>query len=276
MLDNFVYVDHIGRRFSGLENGVYINENDMRDYDWKYSTINGRLSSFHRDVTTRNLPLTLVHKTGAEALVVRHKLLELAEGDIAAMIPGKIYIGEYYTLGYITGSKKGSYLVNDRYMTLDLKVTSDDPMWYREKRYVFSATDEGTAIGANGADYPYDYPYDYAVALNGRTINNSAITSSAFRVTIYGQATNPAITINDHTYMINGTVSAGEFVVIDSLQKRITHNDGNGKETSWFDLRGREDYIFEPIPAGMNVVNWVGDFGFDLTVIEKRSEPAWT
>lgn len=275
MLDNFVYVDHVGRKFSGREHGVYINYNDMRNYEWKYSTINSRLSRFYTDVTNRTLPLVLAHKTAEEARTIRHRLFSLTEGDIAAMKPGKIYIGDYYTQGYITSSKKSAYLVNDRYCALELRLTSDDPMWYKERQYVFTPGSNETGGSTSGADYPYDYPYDFAVNMNGRSITNDAITESAFRMTIHGQATNPTITINDHEYTVNGTVGVGEMLVIDSISKKITLIDSNGKETNWFDKRGRDDYIFKPIPAGSNMVNWIGNFGFNLTVIEKRSEPAW-
>ena len=63
MLEKFVYVDHLGRRFDGLEYGVYLNYNDLRDYSWKYDTINSRISRFYRPITDRSLPLVVVCNT---------------------------------------------------------------------------------------------------------------------------------------------------------------------------------------------------------------------
>jgi len=155
-------------------------------------------------------------------------------------------------------------------------VTSDDPAWYREETYSFvSASGDATAIGG-GTDYPYDYTYDYAMSLTGRNIVCDSVGDNAFRLRIYGQVQNPVVIIGGHTYAINGTIAAGESLLIDSMAKTIMLTTSTGAKVNWFDKRVRDNYIFQPIPAGQNMVSWVGAFGFDLTVIEKRSEPRWT
>ena len=112
--------------------------------------------------------------------------------------------------------------------------------------------------------------------MNGRKIVCDSVGSSEFRLKIYGEATNPAVVINGHTYKINGTISKGESLMIDSMTKTITLTTASGKKINWFDKRGRKEYIFEPLPTGQSTVSWDGTFGFDLTVVEKRSEPKWT
>lgn len=129
---------------------------------------------------------------------------------------------------------------------------------------------------ANGAGYPYDFPYDYALPLISNNIFCESIGASDFRLLIYGEAANPSVIIGGHNYAINGTVGKGETLLIDSLTKTITLTTAAGNKINWFDKRGRENYIFEPIPTGKVGVNWSGSFGFDLTIIEKRSEPKWT
>jgi hypothetical protein len=84
------------------------------------------------------------------------------------------------------------------------------------------------------------------------------------------------VTIAGNVYAVNGSISAGETLLIDSLNKTITLTTAAGNQINWFDKRNREHYIFKPIPPGQNVVGRNGDFGIDLTVIEKRSEPKWT
>ena len=275
MLDNFIYEDHLGRRFTGLDQGVYLNYNELRDYSWSYDTINNRISRFYRGITERKLPLVVCGKSDAEAIAVKNHLLDLAETDIEANIPGRVYVGEYYTIGYITSSKKSNYLINKRLCNIDLTLTSDDPAWYREQRYPFvPANDAANATG--GTDYPYEYPYDYAVSLTSRTIVCNTAGSNPFKLVIFGSAVNPTVSIGGHTYTINGTINAGETLLIDSQAKTITLTTATGAKVNWFDKRDRDNYIFQPIPAGMNTVNWNGSFGFDLTVIEKRSEPRWT
>lgn len=276
MLDKFIYENHLGQRFSGLENGVYLNYSDIRDYSWAHETINSRISRFYRAVTARKLPLVVYGASEAEAVAAKNRLLELAEADIEALLPGRVYVGEYYTTGWITASAKKKYLMSKRLSEITLTLTSDDPAWYREQAHVFLPdSDETSGIGG-GTDYPYDYAYDYALSLKGRQIMCDAVGGSAFRLLIYGEAVNPSIVINGHVYAVNGTVRRGETLLIDSMNKTITLTTAAGGKINWFDKRGRESYIFRPIAPGQNTVTWLGAFGFDLTVIEKRSEPKWT
>lgn len=137
MLDNFILENHLGVRFDGLENGVYLNYNDLRDYSWNYETINSRSSRFFRPITERKIPLIVYCDSDAEAVKVKNRLMELTEADIEAVIPGKVIVGDYYTFGYITASKKSDYLTNKRYCKIELTLTSDDPSWYKEETYLF-------------------------------------------------------------------------------------------------------------------------------------------
>ena len=275
MLEKFIFENHLGQRFEGLPNGVYLNYNDLRDYSWSYDTINNRISRFYMGTKSRKIPLVVYCKSDEEAVAVKNRLHELAEADIEARIPGKIFVGDYYTSGYITASTKSNYLINKRLCNIELTLTSDDPVWYREQKYSFMpGSGTATAIGG-GTDYPYDYPYDFALSLNGRKIVCDSVGRSAFKLLIYGEVTNPAIVIGGHTYSVTGAVRSGESLLIDSMNKTITLTTATGSKVNWFDKRGREDYIFEPLPAGQNMVSWLGTFGFDLTVIEKRSEPRW-
>lgn len=276
MLEKFIFENHLEQRFEGLGNGVYMNYNDLRDYSWNYETINNRISRFYMGTKNRKLPLVVYCASDDEAIQVKNRLLELAEADIEARLPGKVYIGEYYTSGFITGSKKSDYLITKRLCKLELTLTSDNPAWYREQKYTFiPGSGSATSIGG-GHDYPYDYSYDYGLSMNGHRIVCNSVGNNAFKLLIYGPTENPAIVIGEHIYSINGTVGSGETLLIDSLNKTITLTTAQGKKVNWFDKRGRDSYIFEPIPPGRSVVSWLGTFGFDLTVIEKRSEPRWT
>ena len=273
-IDEFVYENHLGQRFEGLSNGVYLNYSDLRDYAWSFDTINRRISRFYRDITSRKIPLVFYCKSGEEAVAAMNRLHELAEADIVARIPGKIFVGDYYTTGYITASVKSNYLSRKKYSRIELTLTSDDPSWYLEHTYSFFPNTEFGFAG--GHDHPFDYPYDYALSIDGQKIMCNSVGTSAFKMRIYGVATNPAVIINGHTYAVNGTVSNGESLLIDSLTKTITLHTASGNKVNWFDNRGRDEYIFEPLPSGQSTVSWSGSFGFDLTVVEKRSEPKWT
>ena len=137
MLEKFIFENHLGQRFEGLANGVYLNYNDLRDYAWSYDTINSKISRFFRPITSRKIPLVVKCASDDEATQVKNRLLELAETDIEAKLPGRIYVGEFYTNGYITASKKSEYLITKQLCKIELTLTSDDPAWYREQTYVF-------------------------------------------------------------------------------------------------------------------------------------------
>lgn len=276
MLEKFIFENHLGQRFEGLENGVYMNYNALRNYSWQYETINNRISRFYRSISSQPIPLVVLCDSDEKAISVKNRLMELAEVDIEARLPGKIYIGEYYTSGYITASEKSNYLINKRLCNIKLTLTSEDSAWYREETHAFYPG-VGISVGiGGGTDHPYDYPYDYALSLKGQKIVSNSVGSSAFRLLIYGETVNPSVVIGSHIYAINGTIGKGETLLIDSLTKKITLTTALGNKINWFDKRGRDHYIFEPIPAGQSAVSWSGAFGFDLTVIEKRSEPKWT
>ena len=276
MLDRFIYEDHLGRRFVGLDCGVYMNYNDLRDYEWSYDTINSKISRFYRPVKKRTIPLIVHCTSDEEAVSVKNKLHELADTDITARRPGKIYIGDYYSYGYITSSVKGNYLISKRLCKITLTFVSDNPAWYMEKPYAFIPGSNTESDIAGGIDYAFDYPYDYALSMVGRRINSDTIGSSAFKMLIYGEITNPSILVGNHLYAVNGLVKQGETLLIDSVNKTITLSTVQGTKINWFDKRERSSYIFEPIPAGQSIVGWPGTFGFDLTIIEERSEPRWT
>ena len=147
MLDKFIYENHLGQRFVGLDFGVYLNSSELRDYSWSYDTINNRISRFYRSLKNRKLPLVIKCNSDEEAVAVKNRLHELAETDIEAKIPGKIFVGDDYTSGYITASTKSNYLTSNQLCYIDLTLTSDDPAWYCEKTYVFPF---------GGADKPED------------------------------------------------------------------------------------------------------------------------
>lgn len=270
--NNFVYENHFGRRFVGLENGVYLNHSDILDYSWSYDLTNNRISRFYRSTTKRKLPLVVIGKTEAEATAALNRLLEVVEADIQNMLPGKIYVGEYYLSGFVTASKKSQYLFSKRYCNLDLEFTTESSFWYRENKYSLTP---GSATIISGMDYPYDYPFDYSASKAGQTVMCDSVQSNAFKLHIFGTAENPTVTIGGHDYSIDGTISAGESLLIDSLTKTITLTKADGTKENWFDKRNRDSYIFQEIPPGQNTVVWNDYFGFDLTIIEKRSEPKW-
>lgn len=277
MLEEFVYVNHMGYVF-GFQD-VFVKSCDLRDYSWNYDTLNSKISRFYRPITKRKITLAIVGTSdqwGSEDVTFyKNELFAITEMDVEAKIPGYVWIGDFWTRGYIIASKKRNYLVNSRYCEIELTLVSDDPAWYRvywNEFYQTPSTDAG-----EGYDYPYEYPYGYSTkSKTTQYIDYYSINGIEFEMCIYGPATNPSIKIGDHEYSINGTVGPDEMLEINSLDKKITLYTPTGEMLNWFDRRSRDSYIFEKIPSGHLAVSWDGSFGFDLNVIEKRSEPEWT
>lgn len=278
MLEQFVYENHKGVRFEGLKHRCFLNHNTLRDYAWETQQINNRIARFKMGLTTRSIPIVFYGATEGETVAAMNRLYSIVDADIAAKLPGKVWINGQYTPGWITGSKKTDYLINKRLCRMELTLASDDPMWYTEKLYVFPAG-AGNADKVDyglGVDYPHDYAHDYALSVVGKAVQCDTAGAAAFRIKIYGEATNPAVVIAGHVYSINATIGKGETLLIDSASKTITLTTANGVKVNMFDARNRDSYIFEPIPPGRSVASRQGTFGFDLTLIEKRSEPRWT
>ena len=73
----------------------------------------------------------------------------------------------------------------------------------------------------------------------------------------------------------NADLSDNEYLTIDSMTKTIVLTKYDGQKENCFHLRNRESYIFEPIPPGENIITWNGAFGFDVILLDERSEPKW-
>ena len=64
-------------------------------------------------------------------------------------------------------------------------------------------------------------------------------------------------------------------MVINSATKKIYKVKNNGEQVNLYHCQGREFYIFEKIPPGTLAVAWAGGFGFDIKLLQERSEPKW-
>jgi hypothetical protein len=168
MLEKFIFENHLGQRFEGLPNGVYMNCKDLRDYSWSYDTMNNRISRFYMRVRNRKIPLTVKCSSDEEAIAVLNRLHELAEADIWARIPGKVFVGDYYTTGYITASTKSNYLISKQMCNIELTLTSDDPAWYCEKQYSFYKNSGNSGGDSGEVIYLVDENGNYLVNEEGK------------------------------------------------------------------------------------------------------------
>lgn len=272
MFERLKYKNHINEVIDFGVDGVFVNTSDLHDYEWSVTSMGNKISALKHGVQSRKLPVIIMCNTEEEGIAARNKLFETFEKDVLAMKHGKIIVGNYYFKCYVTKSTKSDYQKSKRYMSLTLTLSSDYPYWVKESVKSF-----GTSTGTgDGLDYPYQYAFDYFTDVASTTLINTSFVASNFKLNIYGACSNPTINIAGHAYQVNCDVGAGEYLTIDSTTKKIYVTKNDGSTVNCFNNRNKNSYIFEKIPSGQNAVTWAGDFGFDVILMEERSEPKWT
>ena len=274
MLEQLKYVNHKNEVFEFGKDGIFVDTNELHDYEWTVTKKGNRIASLNREISKRKLPVVIICDTEAKGIAARNKLMEVVEKDVLAMMHGKVVLGGYYFRCFVTKSQKKDYLVNGRYIRITLTLTSDFPYWVKETTSVFrKVSTEGG--GGKNLDMNFDHPFDYCSGMSNKTLNNTSFVASDFRMIVYGTCSDPAVYVAGHLYKVNCEVGSGEYLTIDSVSKKITLTANDGTVTNLFNHRDKTSYIFEKIPSGSNTVTWEGDYGIDIILLEERSEPKW-
>lgn len=271
MFEQLRYKNHINEVIDFGKDGIFVNIGALHDYEWKATSKGNKISKLSRGVQTRKLPVVIMCNTEEEGIAARNKLFETFEKDALALQHGQIIIGNFYFKCFVTKSTKSDYQRSKRFMTLTLTLSSDYPYWVNESLKHFAVSKEA----GDGLDYPFDYAFDYFTDITSTTLNNTNFVATNFKLIVYGACSNPAINIAGHTYQVDCTVGEGEYLTIDSTTKKIFVTRNDGSVINHFNDRNKNSYVFEKIPAGQNPVTWNGDFGFDVILMEERSEPKW-
>lgn len=280
--EEFKYINHLNESLPmGQDNKLFINENDLHDYSWDNNSEGGRLSTFTKGVTEKTLPLVIIGKDKEEKNKILNQLFVLGEKDVLTRNYGKLYHGDYYLKCYVTASKKSSYLKRaERFAKDTITISTDYPWWIKELKYSYKVGDDPEqeheiVTTKRNLDYNFDYNIDYLSNEGARTLYNSAVVDSNFKLIMYGPVVNPKIEINGHLYQVNITLLAKEYVEIDSVTKKIRKMNYDGTWSNAFASRNKESYIFKRIEAGYNHFIWDGTFRFDIILYDERSEPPW-
>ena len=273
MMDRFAYIPAStgtplnmdgGASFVGTAKGV-------RSRSWSYEL-------GYRDLVSANRPAREVEITLHTDFDAANDLRRAADADVAARTPGTFVAeGEWKQRGYIVESMP-DYIAWGKLGT-KLKALLVDGAWWRLQTREFAIPDaEGEYTFL---DYAYDYPYDYTPNLANTSVETSVLTPCDVHLVIYGAAVNPYVIIGGNTYQVNVTVPAGGYLTVDGREKTIelTLADGTVQNAFAYGVRGSGQgggsYIFEPIQAGEQDVQWLGTFGFDLGWYEEEGEPPW-
>ena len=276
MLEQLKYKNHVNEVFEFGKDGIFVNTNDLHDYEWTVTSKGNRIAALDRSISKRNLPIIILCDTEEKGIAARNKLLEVVEKDVLAMQHGRIILGDYYFRCFVTKSQKNNYLTTKRMMEVTLTLTTDFPYWVKEETFAFRKDGGGAKSVGKNLDFNFDHPFDYASGVSLKEIVNTGFAGSNFRMLIYGACKNPSVMVAGHTYQVNCEVAEGEYLTIDSSSKKIYVTAVDGTTRNVFKLRNRDSYIFEKIAPGTSPVTWDGTFGIEITLLEERSEPKWT
>lgn len=270
---NIQYIASSGNVYNLKSNGILTKEANYHSWGW---VPNGtqlqygrRISNFTRDAAVYKTELLLYGSpTYRKSLV--ESLHEDFELDVRNETPGRIIWGSYYIDCYVTDSSTAAD-ENEKWTSNEISFYCPYPFWIKEETKSFFPQE--APAGQTFLDYPFGYDYDYFYGTPGiaRWITDFPF-SSQFKLTLYGAVVNPRVLINNHPYQVNITLTADEYVVIDS-RKNTVEKFSAGQIINVFDDRNKAQSVFQPMPPGTLKFNWTGGFGFDLTLFEERSEP---
>lgn len=286
---DFYYVNNRGQRIDLSDYPYMFQSGDLLNWTYSYNT----QSSAKRDVTSDyklsakeipvqiavlcdfSIPLAERREEWKEA--VDH-LADVLQADVTDGKDGKIYTDTgHYMSCKIIGSEKSDWKMGLPIMFNTMTVLADRPVWIREESRSFppisSSSEEGEASYLN---YEHDYPYDYTMPYGGDVIwTVDHYAPCEFLMTIFGPAVDPRIVINGHPYQIYTTLDTNEYLQIDSRNNQVIKYLANGIQQDIYDLRAKQESVFDPITPGNISVVWSGEFGFDITLYCERSEPKW-
>lgn len=279
----FKYINSRGETLVLSEFPYLLQSGELLNYSRAYDSENNRITNVRLEAGERAFRVGLIpdwslpyEEKRAALKEAAERFLSIIEYDVLNNADGRIETdtGSYLPCR-ILASEKSDWENPAAYMFYDLTAVSGKNSWiteYSKSFYASAAPQEQ----ADYFDYPYDYEYDYAGLTAGRGFLNTAhFANSLFKLTVFGECSNPRILINGHPYQVFTSLGADEYLVIDARKNTVVKYLSNGTQESVYDLRGKEQSIFEPVPPGNIPVSWDGSFGFDITLYLERSEPLW-
>lgn len=268
------YKNHINETVEFGVNGLWFVGTELHDYAWSYTANNGKIENFNRGIVEKKINVVIACKTKAQGINYMNQIIECSEKDILDKIPGTLYFGGYYLKCYLTKSKKSKFIERKGYIEIELTVLTDSPSWIKETIKSFSKSSSGT--GGKNLDYAFDFPYDFTSPSAVQKLVNTGFSDTDFKLIVFGEVTNPSIYIGGNLYEVNCYVANGQYLTIDSKNKTITITKINGELVNHFKDRNKDNYIFTKIRSGEVPVSWIGEYSFEITLYEERSEPKWT
>lgn len=263
------YINSQGTEIMLSEAPYYLTtETDITDYEYKFENDKYNMSSLYKEISERGLPIAI--KGGRDE--DKNRLHEVFDIDCITNKTGRLYIGDYFIEVYVNKSEKPALYVKENTTVNNFTCLVVSKNWIRENTTLFIKQE----TQQEGLNFPFNFPFDFSHStVQNETLYNDHFVSSHFKIIINGYVDSPEIIIGDNIYRVNVVVEDGEYLTIDSMTRQIFKNKIDGSIENCFKYRNTRNYIFEKVKAGNQHVIW-GDFDFEITLYNERSEPIWT
>lgn len=261
---------------SGKNIKAHLRTSDLYDYEWEVEArrlgLETKVIAFAKKQAEHTLAIDFIGNK-QERKETANRLFEITERDIIEKKAGKLYLGDCYKECYIISGKNKGIQKRSNVVQVEMGIYAENSFWIKEKFLsypIFSGTENGFL------EFPFDFPFEFAGQRKGiSTLDNDHYAETDFILTIYGPVVNPIINIGGYPYEVNTTVEENEYLVINSQKNTVKRILANGAVVNEYNNRSFENSIFRPIPPGSHNVLWSGDFGWDVILKQKRSEPKW-
>ena len=273
MISKIKYIASSGNEYDLTTNGVL--HKSANYYSWKWE-VRGtvlkygiRVADFSRPPAEYDTEL-VIYGTPAERRRILTALHDDFENDLRKKKPGRIVWGDYYIDCFVMQSQSQP-AETWSYISDMIHIYAPHPFWVKEETVSLYPS---SATGGDFLEYPYGYSYDYTMPLPGNVIVASESPfESDFKMIIYGETANPRIAVNGYEYILNATIPANAYAVINSKDHTITLHNNDGTQINLFDFRNKTDSVFQKIPGGNLQIVWDASFGADIIIYRERSEP---
>lgn len=278
-----IYENNKGEKINLCKLPYWLNVENIFDYEWDYTKREKRrgsiIAGFTKVISTKDLVLHIMGNSKSVRDDAIDNFNSIVESDIYDGRPGKIWVGNWYTYGYIVASKNEKWQYDVPIIKKTITLAREQDSWYRtivKKSYEGDAYTPTPAEWDKNFEPSYDFPHDYMTDFDTsvKLVNPDALPSN-FILMIQGEAIQPRVKIGDNIIEFNMEVPTGAVLEINAITKKVTMHMPDGTDVNSFGARNPDYYVFERISSGANAVTWNGGFAWEITLFEERSEPRW-
>lgn len=275
---NLCYEGSDGNIVDLMGDGIYAqNPETLNTYSWSYSSTSSinnffRVKKFYKEIREASLKLSIMCDDAEEFNSKMYEMHRTFEKDIKKLKPGRLWWNGFYREAFAIENTNEEFdeFFESIEKTINFLFVTDS--WIKETEFFFLSS-----LGAEGLfDYGNtDYPFDYDMSEFSEHISNDCIENSNFELIFFGPFNCPSVTIGKHKYELNANILRGEYVVVNSITKKITKYYANGEKENAFSARSREHDIFQKIPEGNIALLRPKNLTFKIKLFDERGESVW-